>query len=62
MSADPATAAALETAQRDRFLRRLIGCFAVAAAVALGLAITTSVWQQTLGDFDPVSLAHDVPR
>jgi hypothetical protein len=34
----------------------------VAAAVALGMAITTSVWQQTSGDFDPVSLAQDVPR
>jgi hypothetical protein len=62
MSADPTKAAALETAQRDRFLRRLVGCFAVAAAVAFGLAITTSVWQQTWGHFDPVSLAQDVPR
>jgi hypothetical protein len=62
MSADPTTAAVLETAQRDRFLRRLVGCFAVAAAVALGMAITTSVWQQTSGDFGPVSLAQDVPR
>jgi hypothetical protein len=62
MSADPTTAAVLETAQRDLLLRRLVGCFAVAAAVALGMAITTSVWQQTSGDFDPVSLAQDVPR
>lgn len=62
MSADPTNAAALETARRDSFLRRLVGCFAVAAAVALGMAITTSVWQQTLGHFDPVSLAHDLPR
>ena len=62
MSADPTNAAALETAQRDRFLRRLVGCFALAAAVAFGLAITTSVRQQTWGHFDPVSLAQDLPR
>jgi hypothetical protein len=62
MSANPTETAALETAKRDRLLRRLVGCFAVAAVVAFGLAITTSVWQQTRGDFDPVSLAQDTQR
>lgn len=62
MSANPTETAALETAERDRLLRRLVGCFAAAAFVAFGLAITTSVWQRTLGHFDPVTLAHDAPR
>jgi hypothetical protein len=62
MSANPTESAVLETAERDRLLRRLVGCFAVAAFVAFGLAITTSVWQRTLGHFDPVTLAQDAPR
>jgi len=62
MSANPTDAPVLETAQRDRLLRRLIGCLALAAFAALGMAITTSVWQQTSGDFEPVSLAQDEPR
>ncbi len=62
MSANPTESAALETAERDRLLRCLVGCFAAAAFVAFGLAITTSIWQRTLGDFDPVSLAQDAPR
>jgi hypothetical protein len=48
-----------ETAQRDRLLRRLIGCFAAAAFVAFGLAVSTSLWQQAGGDLEPVSLAQD---
>jgi len=62
MSANPTKMAVLETADRDRLLRRLVGCFAAAAFVAFGLAITTSVWQRTLGHFDPVTLAQDAPR
>ena len=49
-------------AQRDRLLRRLIGCFAAAALMAYGLAVTMSLWQQTGGDLAPVSLAQDAPR
>ena len=62
MSANPTEMPVLETAQRDRLLRRLVGCFAVAAFAALGLAITTSIWQRTSGDFGQVSLAQDIPR
>ena len=62
MSANLHDAAVSETAQRDRLLRRLVGCLALAAFVAFGLAITTSVWQQTLGDFESLSLAQDAPR
>lgn len=62
MSANPTNTPAFETAQRDRLLRRLVACFALAALVALALAITTSIWQQTLGDFQPVSLAQEVPQ
>jgi len=62
MSANPTESAAVEMAQRDRLLRRLVGCFAAAAFVAFGLAITTSVWQRTLGHFDPVTLAQDAAR
>lgn len=62
MSANPTEPAVLETAQRDRLLRRLVGCFAAAAFIAFGLAITTSVWHTTSRDFDPVSLAQDVSR
>jgi len=52
----------LDTARRDRLLRRLVGCFALAAFLALGMAIATSIWQQSGGDLDAVSLAQDVPR
>ena len=62
MSADSSDDAGLDTAQRDRLLRRLVGCFALAAFLALGMAIATSAWQQSGGDMDPVSLAQDVPR
>ena len=62
MSANPTESAAVDMAQRDRLLRRLVGCFAAAAFVAFGLAITTSVWQRTLGHFDPVTLAQDAAR
>ena len=62
MSANPTDAPVLETAQRDRLLRRVVGCFAVAAFAAFGLAITTSLWQRTSADFGQVSLAQDVPR
>ena len=62
MSANPTTSPVLETAHRDRLLRRLIGCFAVAAFAALGLAITTSVWHRTSRDFEQVSLVQDAPR
>jgi len=62
MSANSSDLAGLDTAQRDRLLRRLVGCFAVAAFMAFGLAIATSVWQQAGGDMEPVSLAQDVPR
>ena len=62
MSADSSDDACLDTAQRDRLLRRLVCCFAVAAFLALGMAIATSAWQQSGGDMDPVSLAQDVPR
>lgn len=62
MSANPTESAAVDIVQRDRLLRRLVGCFAAAAFVAFGLAITTSVWQRTLGHFDPVTLAQDAPR
>jgi hypothetical protein len=62
MSANPAGEQDQETAQRDRLLRRLIGCFAAAAFVALGLAVTTSIWQQAGGDLEPVSLVQDSPR
>ena len=63
MSANPpALTEESDNSQRDRLLRRLIGCFAVAALVTLGLAIRTSVWQQAGGDLEPVSLAQENPR
>lgn len=62
MSANSSDHAGLDTARRDRLLRRLVGCFALFAFLALGLAIATSIWQQSGGDLDPVSLAQDVPR
>jgi len=62
MSANPAGEQEQETAQRDRLLRRLIGCFAAAAFAALGLAVATSIWQQAGGDLEPVSLVQDSPR
>jgi hypothetical protein len=62
MSANSSDLAGLDTAQRDRLLRRLVGCFTVAAFMALGLAIATSVWQQAGGDMEPVSLAQDTLR
>jgi len=62
MSVNPTDPASLDTAQRDRLLRRLVGCFAVAALMAFGLAIATSVWQRSGGDMGPVSLAHDISR
>lgn len=51
-----------EMAERDRLLRRLIGCFAAAAFATLGLAVTMSLWQQAGGDLAPVSLAQDALR
>ena len=61
MSANP-TDQKQEMAERDRLLRRLIGCFAAAAFMAFGLAVTMSLWQQAGGDLAPVSLAQDAPR
>ena len=48
-----------DTAHRDRLLRRLIGCFAAAAFMAFGLAVSMSLWQQNGGDLEPVSLVQD---
>jgi hypothetical protein len=62
MSANSSDHAGLDTARRDRLLRRLVGCFALAAFLALGMAIATSIWQQSGGDLDAVSLVQDVPR
>jgi len=62
MSANPDVEQQLETAERDRLLRRMIGCFAAAAFAALGLAVATSIWQQSGGDLEPVSLVQDGPR
>ncbi len=62
MSANPTDAPVFETAQRDRLLRRLVGCFAVAAVAAFGMAIATSVWQRGSDDFEQVSLAQEDPQ
>ena len=51
-----------ETADRDRLLRRLIGCFAAAAVVALGMAVSMAVWSQSEVSAAPVSLAQDGPQ
>jgi hypothetical protein len=59
MSANPPRDEGPEIAQRDRMLRRLIGCFAAAALVAFGLAVTMSIWQQSGGDLAPMALAQD---
>ncbi len=62
MSANPPEMADFETADRDRLLRRLIGCFAAAAVVALGMAVSMAVWSQSEGAAAPVSLAQDGPQ
>lgn len=63
MSANPAEIAEVETADRDLILRRLMGCFAAAALVALGMAVTTAAWQQAAGsEAAPVSLVQDSPK
>lgn len=62
MSANQQSQESSETVERDRLLRRLIGCWAAAAAVTFGLAITTALWQKAGGDLAPVSLAQDAPR
>lgn len=63
MSANHAEIADVETANRDLMLRRLMGCFAVAALAALGMAVTTAVWQQAAGpEVAPVSLVQDLPQ
>ena len=62
MSANPPAMADFETADRDRLLRRLIGCFAAAAVVALGMAVSMAVWSQSEVSAAPVSLAQDGPQ
>jgi hypothetical protein len=62
MSANQTKSAGLETANRDRLLRRVIGCFAAAAVVALGMAVSMAVWSQVDGKAAPVSLAQDSPQ
>jgi hypothetical protein len=62
MSANQPEIIDFETADRDRLLRRLVGCFAAAAVVALGMAVSMAVWSQAEGTAAPVSLAQDEPQ
>jgi len=63
MSANLPETAGADTADRDLILRRLLGCFAAAALVALGMAVTTAAWQQASGpEAAPVSLVQDSPK
>lgn len=59
MSANHSESDALEMAGRDRVLRGLIGCFAAAAFVSLGLAVFMSMRHQTVGYDEPFALAQD---
>lgn len=59
MSANHLEVADRENSDRDRMLRRLIGCFAAASFVALGMAVTMAAWQRPSADAAPVSLAQD---
>lgn len=61
MSANHSATADLQTADRDRLLRRFMGCFAAAAIVALGMAVSMALWSQVGGETAPVSLAQDAP-